>query len=652
MQCHEDVWDDLAGDLHLGALSESEGPHDPASCIACHSGHQTGFQCTECHEDVFDAIKESVHGPLLGEPNTKETARVCITCHGSAHGILATSDRQSPLHPYNVPRTCGACHFEQKDVANLTTAQILQEPLMDDTHGAALLHAGLVGAPTCVSCHGMHGILAVDDPNASVHPDHVSESCGSCHVLIMERYKASVHGQTERGHDREPATCTDCHEPHGISRPDTSFKLHIIETCSGCHGEQGRSYRGTYHGRITEIGFGGVASCDECHTAHEIQPSIDERSSLNLENGSRVATCAKCHKGATPEFARYLVHVDPTRLDDVPTVIETPDDQAMATWLPILYWVRRIMRTLIFVTWAIWGLHTLLWFFRAFKDRKKIRAHLKPVSGRWYRRWPWSYRAIHLTLIASFLLLALTGIPLRFHEAGWSKVIFAVLGGPVSVRNLHRLGAVLTFAYAIAFVVMIAVRVFKGERGIFRGPNSLFPRVKDAQDMIANTKYFLKGGPTPAFDRWTYYEKFDFVAEVWGVLVIGFTGLVMWFPILFTKFLPGPALNLAHIVHSYEALLATSFIFSMHFFNANLRPGKFPVDPMFLTGRISEEELRHERPAEYERMRLDGRLETEALPPPRPRAIRRAYRIGVLLMSVGILLLVLMLYAMFRYGVG
>jgi hypothetical protein len=73
---------------------------------------------------------------------------------------------------------------------------------------------------------------------------------------------------------------------------------------------------------------------------------------------------------------------------------------------------------------------------------------------------------------------------------------------------------------------------------------------------------------------------------------------------------------------------------------------------MFLTGRISEEELMHERPAEYERMRLDGRLEAEALPPPRPRAIRRAYRIGVLLMSVGILLLVLMLYAMFRYGVG
>ena len=108
----------------------------------------------------------------------------------------------------------------------------------------------------------------------------------------------------------------------------------------------------------------------------------------------------------------------------------------MATWLAILYWARRLMRGLIFVTWAIWGLHTLLWLFRALKDRKQIRAHLKPVSGRWYRRWPWTYRAIHLTLVFSFLLLALTGLPTPLpRDAGWSQDDLRVLGGPEKPRG-------------------------------------------------------------------------------------------------------------------------------------------------------------------------------------------------------------------------
>jgi cytochrome b subunit of formate dehydrogenase len=289
----------------------------------------------------------------------------------------------------------------------------------------------------------------------------------------------------------------------------------------------------------------------------------------------------------------------------------------------------------------------VLWLQRALRERKHIQAALRPVSGRWYRRWPWSYRAIHLTLVFSFLLLALTGLPLRFHDSWWSPTLYSLLGGPASVRILHRIGAVLTFAYALAFVGMIVGRRLRGERGMLRGPNTLLPRMKDLRDIKDNVRWFLKGGPMPRFDRWTYWEKFDFLAEAWGVLFIGFTGLIMWFPIFFTGFLPGWGINLAHILHSYEALLATGFIFTMHFFNANLRPGKFPVDPLFLTGRISEEELRHERPAEYERMRAEGRLESEALPPPNERLQKRARVIGTLLLCVGITLLLLMASTMF-----
>ncbi|MFV1959180.1 MAG: cytochrome c3 family protein, partial [Planctomycetota bacterium] len=579
--------------------------HKGIDCTDCHDGDYESYphgkdgetaQCGGCHDDVFETLKESVHGAILGDAESPETSKVCAACHGT-HDVFPPADRRSHLYPLNVPRACGGCHFEQKDAKDLTTEQMLEEKYTDDTHGRALLQMGLVVAPTCVSCHGGHGILASEDPKARVNPRNVSQDCGHCHVGILEQYRQSIHGRRMQafaeGRGREPATCTDCHKPHDITRVDANFKLQIIKTCSGCHGKKGNTYRGTYHGRVAEIGFGGgIASCDDCHTAHRILPESDPNSSVNPDR--RVATCRKCHPGATREFTTYLVHADPMDRKDY----------------AVLYWARRSMRGLIFFTWAIWAVHLLLWFYRSLRDRKKIDAQRKPTTGRWYRRWPWTYRAIHLTLIVSFLLLALTGLPLRFHDAPWSNTLFSILGGPGNARLLHRLGAVLTLAYGIAFVVMIAWRFFvQRERGMFWGPNSLVPRLKDAEDMRDNLRYFLGGGKPPRFDRWTYWEKFDFLAEVWGFFFIGFTGLMMWFPVFFTSFLPGWALNLAHILHSYEALLATSFIFSIHFFNVNLRPGKFPVDPLFLTGRISEEELRHERPLEYERMRADGRLE-------------------------------------------
>ncbi len=618
--------------------------HKEMDCTDCHDGDYESFphgddgetaQCAGCHDDVFEELQDSVHGPLFKDEDSPETSKACAACHG-LHDVLPATDRRSKLYPLNVVEACGSCHFENKDVSTWTPESILEERYTDDTHGHSLVQKGLISAATCVSCHGGHDVRRAEDPKSQTNPRNVSGDCGKCHVGILEQFRESVHGRrmqemVDGGLEGvEPATCTDCHKPHHVSEIDANFKLEIIDTCSKCHADQGRTYRGTYHGRVTEIGFGeGIASCDECHTAHSILPSTDPASSLFGTN--RVETCAKCHQGANENFANYEVHAD---IDD-------------REGFPILYWARTAMRTLIYVTWAIWGLHLLLWLRRGLIDREKIKAHLKPVSGRWYRRWPWTYRAIHLILIASFMLLALTGLPLRFYDAPWASTIFGALGGPENVRFLHRFGAVLTFIYTLLFLLQLGIRMVRGERGLFWGPNSLLPNFKDLKDMKDAVRYFIKGGEPPNFDRWTYYEKFDFLAEAWGVFFIGSTGLVMWFPVFFTQFLPGWTINLVHILHSYEALLATSFIFSMHFFNANLRPGKFPVDPMFLTGRISEEELRHERPAEYERMRQDGRLESEALPPPNERLQKRAKIMGVAMLSFGLFLLLLMASTLF-----
>ncbi len=624
-------------------------PHAMLECVGCHEDYEDSHPdkmaqptaCGACHDDVYDKLEKSVHAGLLGDdaedPDTTET---CTKCHG-VHDIFPAKDRRSTLYPLRVPWTCGQCHVEKdaipegKTVAEMTAEEMLRTSHADDTHGKGLLRAGLISAPTCATCHGGHSVMDPADPGAPVNRNHVSGMCGSCHVGIYEKYSQSIHGLTPRGTPEanynhvEPATCTDCHEPHGIRTPDLHFKLQIVKTCAGCHGDRGNTYYATYHGKVASIGYGGIASCEDCHTAHQILPTSNPLSSVNPKN--RVHTCAKCHEGATPAFARYEVHANPADKEK----------------FPILYWARVLMRSVILGTWAIWGIHTLLWVFRAMKERKKHRVLVQPVTGRWYRRWPWSYRAIHLTLVVSFLTLALTGLPLRYFQTEWARGVFDVLGGAEKVRWIHRAGAAVTFGYAGAFLLMIVVRKLKGEKGLFRGPTTLIPRLEDAKNLKQALRWFVKGGEPPRFDRWTYYEKFDFIAEVWGVLFIGITGLIMWFPIFFTSFLPAWGINLANILHSYEALLATSFIFTMHFFNANLRPGKFPVDTMFLHGRVSEEELRHERPAEYERMRQEGRLDSEALPPPNGRVLHRARVLGITLMSIGLLLLAFMLSTLF-----
>ena len=91
-------------------------------------------------------------------------------------------------------------------------------------------------------------------------------------------------------------------------------------------------------------------------------------------------------------------------------------------------------------------------------------------------------------------------------------------------------------------------------------------------------KWFVGKGPRPNYGRWTYWEKFDYLAVFWGVAIIGFSGLVLWFPVFFTKFFPGWVINVSQIIHSDEALLAVGFIFTVHFFNTHFRPEAFPMD--------------------------------------------------------------------------
>src|SRR5258708_7655425 len=231
-------------------------------------------------------------------------------------------------------------------------------------------------------------------------------------------------------------------------------------------------------------------------------------------------------------------------------------------------------------------------------------------SGRFVVGFRRAQRTMHAVLFTQFLGLAATGLPLRFSQSIWARRLASEVGGFGAILFFHKLCAiVLTIAFAIHVKDIFTRGIMNREKGIFWGATSMVGNWKDVKDIFAHFRWFLGLGPKPVFERYAYWEKFDYWAVFWGMMVIGFSGYAMWFAPFFAHFLPGWALNAVLVIHSEEGLLAILFIFSIHFVNTHLRPGSFPMDMVIFTGVESEQEFKHKRPLELERMLKNGKLE-------------------------------------------
>jgi cytochrome b subunit of formate dehydrogenase len=256
-------------------------------------------------------------------------------------------------------------------------------------------------------------------------------------------------------------------------------------------------------------------------------------------------------------------------------------------------------------------------------------------------------RMLHGLLMTSFLGLSLTGLPLLFADERWAFRIARALGGYGVTSVLHRTFAVLLVTCFLLHLGRVLHKLFvKRELGILWGPDSLVPQPRDLVQMAQHFRWFVGFGSRPRFDRFTYWEKFDYWAVFWGMAIIGGSGLLLWFPGFFARILPGWVFNVAFVIHGEEALLATVFIFTVHFFNGHLRPEKFPMDTVIFTGVAPADEVRDERPAEYERLERSGQLDSLRAPPPPPRLRRAAYLVGTVAVTLGLLMVTLTLYAL------
>jgi len=259
-------------------------------------------------------------------------------------------------------------------------------------------------------------------------------------------------------------------------------------------------------------------------------------------------------------------------------------------------------------------------------------------------------RLMHMVMFLTFLGLAATGLPLLFSSSPWAARFSSAVGGASTAGAIHRFFAFGMLMIFAAHLSELAWRiVVRREGGVLWGSSSMVPQPRDVVQLWQHLRWFVGAGPRPRFGRYTYWEKFDYWAVFWGMAIIGGSGLLLWFPAVFSAWVPGWVFNVALLVHGEEALLATGFIFTIHFFNSHFRPEKFPMDMVMFTGHVAEAELCRERPAEYDLLVRQGRLDGLTASPEPDWVARGGRLIGTFAVTTGLALLVLIVLGFFFY---
>lgn len=612
LTCHQAAPTKHAFHPQLGQAIVAHQDPD-VSCKDCHGRHdvvspkvpgskfseeKAAAACGECHGDVLEHYASSAHGisaaaGTAGAPN-------CLTCHRSdVTGIEAETDAA----PQKVAqeKLCLSCHLDNPDVRSKTspTAGFIAS-YERSVHGAALL-GGNGKAANCVDCHGSHEMNKASSQSAKMNKTHVAETCAKCHGEVNQVFQQSIHGTALAGGNIDAPVCTDCHGEHNIlhardPKSPVAAKNVSAQVCSPCHSsvalsakyglanDRFKTFTDSYHGLAIRGGSLEAANCASCHGSHNIKPSADSTSSTHKQN--LAVTCGRCHPGANERFGIGAVHV----------TLETKEE-------PSLYWIASAYIALIVVTIGMMFIHNLLDFIKKSKHKLMVRRGLLPhVSHghRLYVRMTLSERVQHGSLLISFLILVITGFMLRFPEAWWVRGIQQLSDQVFDARSIiHRISGVAMLAACAVHLWYILFTV-RGRELI----RDLRPRMQDARDARDVFKFNVGLSRTkPKFGRFSYIEKSEYWALVWGTLVMAATGFIMWFDNTFIGVFTKLGYDISRTIHYYEAWLATLAIIVWHFYFVMFNPDIYPINLAFWKGTISEEEMADEHPLELEEIR-------------------------------------------------
>jgi cytochrome b subunit of formate dehydrogenase len=608
------------------SLAAHEEPD--VSCKDCHGAHDvaspkipgTKFHesnltqsCGECHGDVKETFTQSAHGQAIaagvtGAPN-------CLTCH--RHDIAGAGPTRDTLsQKIAQEKLCLSCHLDNPDVRARTspTAGFIAA-YEKSVHGTAL-NNGNARAANCVDCHGNHEMRKGSDQASFVNRKKIPETCGKCHAEIAAEFQQSVHGAALARGNTDAPSCTNCHGEHTIfahKDPRSSVAAgNVSAQCATCHGSvrlsekygiassRPATFSDTYHGLAMKGGSVDVANCASCHGAHNIKPASDPASTVNKAN--LAATCGKCHPGANQKFAMGSVHVQMTSADE-----------------PMLYWIATVYLILIVVVIGGMVVHNLLDFLKKSRRKLAIRGGqvLEEHGGHsLYLRMTLNERLQHGALTFSFVMLVITGFMLRYPDAWWVAGIRNLSDHVFELRGiLHRIAATLLVSAGLYHLYYVA-GTSRGRKFI----RDLMPGLQDARDAVGIMKYNLGiSAQKPKLGRFSYVEKSEYWALVWGTLVMGITGAMMWFDNTFIGLFTKLGYDVARTIHFYEAWLATLAILVWHFYFVIFNPDAYPMNMAWLKGTLTETEMEEDHPLELEEI-LNAEGETISSPDGSPKS--------------------------------
>jgi len=542
--------------------------------------------CAKCHSKEFKSYsKEGIHGRLATKGNSN--APTCVNCHG-AHSIRSHLDSLSLTSNKNLPQTCSQCHNTQtlKGSPDIKIIDVYDRYMLG-VHSKSIVHDGEPAA-ICTDCHGAHDIRRPTDPLSKVYKENVPGTCSTCHKGIYAQYERGIHGKALVAGVSDSPGCVDCHGEHKILKVDDPTSpvnpSNLSDyVCGRCHNDprmpqkyglsakRFTSYQDSYHGLAVKGGSLKAANCVSCHNAHEILPESDSASSINIAN--RTTTCRKCHPKANATFAASYTHT-----------LENPKQMRINNI------VRTIYIILIALVISAMALHNLIILMRYLIEKKRRLKGLTSVS-----RFNGNMIFQHILLLVSFTVLAVTGFALRYPNEWWVNALSS-LGLYETTRSvIHRSAAVVLVYISLHHVVFILF----SNRG-HRELHSFLPRLRDFTDVFANLRFYLGlSKEKPPFKKYDYTQKAEYWAVVWGTVVMAATGIILWFPTYFTKFLPAWAVTIAQTIHLYEAWLATLAIAVFHFFFVIFHPEQYPMSLTWLTGTMPAQEAEEDHPLWY-----------------------------------------------------
>ena len=580
-----------AGSVIGGPESSLPAPPPSLECQGCHApGKQLPYLGgSRFHTGPHAAYDVSFHAKAI-QNGTK--AASCLDCHArnsDTSTMLPPSDPKSTINRRNIAETCGRCHG---DKSIMQGSGISNRPVLsyrESVHAKALSQ-GNASAAVCTDCHNSHDILPASNSQSTIAKGNIPATCGKCHRSESAEFMQSIHGQAVvRGVSRSPV-CTDCHGIHDIKAPLDGASVTAAvgtETCARCHegvlltqefgvaGERVQSYKDSYHGLASKLGSKVVANCASCHGVHNILPSSDPKSMINANNLPQ--TCGQCHLGAGANFAKGKIHltaglVSPDGNRDIGSV-----GTRIVRWiyLPLIVLV---IGGMVVHNGLVWG-------------RKVVARHR---HERQIIRLTFNQRVQHWLLLTSFIVLVLSGFALQYPDSwlAWA------LGSEYLRRIIHRIAAVVMLVVGVYHLVYLAL---SKEGRLWT--KDMLPKLKDVKDVIGNFGYYLGVSRVrPKFARFGYAEKAEYWAVVWGTIIMGLTGLMIWFKLGLFSFLPRWVVDIALSVHFYEAVLATLAIVVWHFYHVIFDPDVYPISFAFIDGRVSESHYMQEHELAYEEL--------------------------------------------------